>query len=176
MNITIKNKVTPNDSHLVALAMEKIEESFDLLNRVTGKQLTLASNEPLVFFNQSRTGGYVWPNRYGNRVFLNWPLFKANTEDYLNQTIPHEVAHLFQRVLAPNERSHGPIWQRLMRKIGLQPRRCHSYDTTISARYESFTYICTCTKHRISKIVHNKILKGKQYKCKSCKSDITFLG
>jgi SprT protein len=91
-------------------------------------------------------------------------------------TIPHEVAHIFQRAVSPYERSHGPIWQSLMRKIGLQPIRCHSYDTTVSARYESFTYICTCRKHHISKIVHNKILKGKQYKCKSCKSYITLLG
>ena len=156
--------------------MDKIEESIERLSQVTGKSLQLAPVEPLVFFNQSRTGGYVWPRRYGNRVFLNWPLFKANTEDYLLRTIPHEVAHLFQSLVAPKERAHGPVWQSLMRKIGLQPIRCHSYDTTISARYETYTYICTCQKHRVSKIIHNKMLKGQKRRCRSCKSYITFLG
>lgn len=173
--INLKNRVEPTDSSLVQIALDKIEECFELFNKVTGKNLVLAPVDPLVFFNQSRTGGYVWPNRYGHRVFLNWVLFKENTEDYLRQTIPHEVAHIFQRAIAPNERSHGPVWQSLMRKVGLQPRRCHNYDVSTSARYEMFTYICTCQKHQVSKVIHNKILKGQKRYCKNCKSGIVFL-
>jgi SprT protein len=176
MSIILKNKVTPHDSNLVAFAMNKIEESVDRLNQATGIDLRLATNEPLVFFNQSRTAGYVWPSRYSNRIFLNWPLFQANTEDFCNRTIPHEVAHLFQNFLKPTDSKHGPVWKSLMRKIGLEPTRCHSYDTTICARDESFTYICTCRKHRISKIIHNKMIKGQQRRCKHCRTYVTYLG
>lgn len=176
MTITIKNKVLPDDANLVALAMERIQECFHLLNEATGKNLTPSQNEPLVFFNKSRTGGYVWPSRYGNRVFLNWNLFKENTEDYLRQTIPHEVAHIFQRAISNTDRSHGPIWKSLMRKIGLQPQRCHNYDTTTAARYEMFTYICNCQKHRVSKVIHNKMLKGQTRTCRRCKSKVVYIG
>jgi SprT protein len=174
--ITLKNRVGNPDSHLYNLAMQKIRECFALFNQITGKNLQIPDSDALVFFNQSRVGGYVCPARYGNRVFLNWPLFKANTESYLNQTIPHEVAHIFQRSISSTERSHGPIWQGLMRKIGLRPDRCHNYDTTVSARYETYTYICKCQKHKVSKIIHNKMLKGQKRTCRACKDTVIYIG
>lgn len=174
--VALKNKVRNFDTELFNLAMQRILECFALFNQITGKNLRPADSEPLVFFDSSRTGGYVWPNRFGNRVFLNWTLFKENTEDYLRQTIPHEVAHIFQRNISSSERSHGPIWQGLMRKAGLRPDRCHTYDTTRSSRYEVFTYICKCQKHRVSKVIHNKMRRGQIRKCKNCRSEVVFLG
>lgn len=181
MSIALRNKVITasiENPALVARVKQRMNEVFIQLRGITGKMIFPEDIEPLVFFKESRTAGYVWRQKYGVRVFLNWPLLKANEQDFMVDTIPHEIAHLFQDILAPAERTHGPIWQKLMRRMGLNPERTHSCDTTEARRDKQlFTYVCACKKHYVSKIIHNKIQRYRQIRrCKLCHKSIAYLG
>ncbi len=55
-----------------------------------------------------------------NRMRLNPVLLCENTEDFIKQTVPHEVAHLANRTVhGPHVRPHGPEWKSMMRALGL---------------------------------------------------------
>ena len=112
---------------------------------------------------------------------INLQLLSENLDDYLQQTIPHEIAHLVVNWQARKERRrprpHGPQWQNVMRDcFALQPIRCHSYKTT-PARIvpRNFLYRCNCREHRLTSIMHNKITRNYRALCRSCQTPLFFI-
>src|SRR3546814_1296313 len=85
-------------------------------------------------------------------VQLNSVRYQENIQDYLDDTIPHEVAHLITYVLHGREaKAHGNEWQSLMRALGVRPDRCHSYDTTNSAVAKAvYKFKCDCKVFELS--------------------------
>lgn len=66
------------------------------------------------------------------KISYNHVLARENIEDFLNQTVPHEVAHLgahskFSAQGFPID-GHGPEWRELMRRFGLDPKKYHAYN------------------------------------------------
>jgi len=93
------------------------------------------------------------------------------------RTLAHEVAHhvvyevwggrRYQRI-AP----HGKEWQSVMQLLGVSDiNRCHSYDLQgiKVKRQQRHAYRCHCKKHAISTTRHNRIQRGMEYYCKSCR-------
>ena len=72
------------------------------------------------------TAGRAWLQQW--RIQLNEQLCKENTEDFMNDTIPHEVAHLVAYKVFGDD-GHGEGWRSVMRALGLNPTRCHDYNT-----------------------------------------------
>lgn len=112
---------------------------------------------------------------------INQQLLAENFEDFLRNTIPHEVAHLVVNWQSRNKRQrprpHGPEWQAVMQScFGLEPRRCHNYRTT-PARVvpRSFLYSCNCRDHLLTSIMHNKISRSYQALCKTCRTPLKFI-
>jgi len=70
----------------------------------------------------------------------------------------------------PNIRPHGHEWQPIMRQRGAEPTRCHDYDVSglDARRLKYFDYHCSCMRHQLSSIRHNKVAKGQRYLCKRC--------
>ncbi len=136
----------------------------------------------IVWDVRGRNGGYYMPGT--SVIHLNPILFNENVDDYLENTIPHEVAHLVHyfrkgddityrlRVRALGIRQkrdiHGPGWKAVMRVFGIRnPARCHSYDVSNSqVRVKNkFHYKCSsCGKdYFIGPKRHKKILAGVKY-------------
>lgn len=70
-------------------------------------------------------GRAVWPD---NRIRLNPILLCENAEDFIRETVPHEIAHLLNRAMNGNGvKPHGREWKAIMRAMGLKPQRCHNY-------------------------------------------------
>ena len=137
--------------------------------------------EGVKFFKKSRTAGYVMPMQ-SSVVYLNLELVKQNRQHFENDTIPHEVAHLFARKFQIHnnlgiEGAHGRTWKMVMKRVyGLQPIRCHSLDTEgIGKKVKKYKYICSCTKYSLGQVRHNKIQKGAKYTCRKCKKHLVFL-
>jgi SprT protein len=112
-------------------------------------------------------------------VRMNVPLAVRNREDFLANTVPHEIAHWVQRWkygyrngFGNKIRPHGPEWKRIMVQVyGLSPKRCHKYDTTetVTRRCRRYTYHCRCREHQLTSIRHNKMRKGRAaYSCTRC--------
>ncbi len=113
-------------------------------------------------------------------IKLNSILLMENLEEMINDTVPHEVAHLAVHAVYPNRRVvHGPEWATMMILFGLEPTRCHNYDTTNSSRKRrAWTYICACEHERGKNKTHllgakrhrKQQAQGLTYYCRDCRA------
>lgn len=67
-------------------------------------------------------------------IKLNMTLYRDNVGEFLNEVIPHEVAHLKQRWVDLQNHSsstaHGYVWQIAMREMSKTPTAKHSMDVS----------------------------------------------
>ena len=113
-----------------------------------------------------------------NVIRFNQTPLSENLDDFLRQTVPHEVAHLVNRTLNGQfVRPHGQEWKSIMQAFGLAPLRCHSYRVENSrvVKQRRHTYRCECREHSISQTTHNRIQKGWRYSCRFCGIFITIM-
>jgi len=134
------------------------------------------------FSLRGRCAGQARVERSGKTFLrINLKLLTENLDDFLKQTIPHEVSHLVVNWQARKKRQrprpHGPEWQDVMLDCYvLQPARCHAYQTT-PARFvpRNFLYRCDCREHRLTSIMHNRMSRRYKALCKSCKTPLKFV-
>lgn len=112
----------------------------------------------------------------GNAIRFNRQLLERNIEDFLGNTVPHEVSHLIaHRLHGPRIAPHGVEWAAIMRDVfGLEPRRCHDYDVrpVIKAAYR---YRCGCPDgHALGTRRHRSALRGRRYHCRRCRQPLEF--
>ncbi len=116
-------------------------------------------------------GMVVFPGMRKPYIRYNPDLLLGNRESFLDQTIPHEVAHLVARRLhGSGIRPHGREWRQLMNFFQADPVRCHNYDMSgIRCRaMRQYSYSCGCRQHQLSAIRHKRILNGQTYLCRRC--------
>ncbi|MCG7874030.1 MAG: SprT-like domain-containing protein [Candidatus Thiodiazotropha lotti] len=109
------------------------------------------------------------------KIRYNSTLLAQYGEKFLEQTVPHEVAHLLaRRLYGQSIKPHGSEWRSIMSYFNVPANRCHSFDTSQSAarsmRY--FDYHCLCRQHKLSAIRHNRIISGVTYLCQTCGSSL----
>lgn len=131
--------------------------------------------EPLVSYRQRGTiAGTAWLDQW--EIRLNPVLLQANQQAFIDEVIPHELAHLlvfrqFGRV-AP----HGQEWRWMMAEVlHTEPRRTHNFDLA-QVRPVTFSYGCRCQQHALTVRRHNRIQRGEaQYRCRHCGEQLVFL-
>jgi SprT protein len=109
------------------------------------------------------------------KIRYNNTLLEQYGDQFLAQTVPHEVAHLIaHRLYGPGIKPHGKAWRSIMKYFNTPAIRCHNYDTTNSTvrKIRYFNYRCGCRNHRISAIRHNRVLAGTTYLCRLCGSSL----
>jgi SprT protein len=169
--------ILPNHAiplNLIEEAEKNVKKNLEKANATLSMNLRF---EGVKFFSRSKMAGYVIPSR-DNIVYLNLDLFKANFPQFVKDTIPHEVAHLFAySLVGRSEGHHGATWKSVMRNVfRIAPNRTHSFDLSVVDLPKSqYKYICVCQKHFIGTRIHNQIQQGRVYKCRNCKKDLTFL-
>jgi SprT protein len=111
-----------------------------------------------------------------NAIRINRRLLEQNVEDFLLNTVPHEVSHLIAfhvhgRFVAP----HGAEWATIMRKVfGLKPLRCHNYDVGVCMPV-AYRYLCGCAvAHTFGPRRHKSALRGRRYYCRRCHQPLRF--
>lgn len=111
-----------------------------------------------------------------NLLRFNAELFVNNQQHFLQQTVPHEVAHLVAyQLYGLAIKPHGKEWQQIMRQVYQLPaERCHHYQV---ARKQTtyYRYQCPCdAEHLLTIRRHNSIKKGVKYICKKCKGVLSY--
>ena len=123
-----------------------------------------------------RTGGIAYAST--NHIRQNVTLLQENPDEFFNRTIPHELAHLITRRLHPKPKRikpHGPEWQGVMCRLGLEPRRTHDMDTTNAravTRTQDPRFSCACGPQSLGATKRNRWLKGVTYICSACKEPL----
>ncbi len=132
----------------------------------------LAVPTPEIRFDlRGKAAGMVIFSNTGTVVRYNPKLLEENGASFVDQTVPHEVAHLIARALHGRRiRPHGPEWKLIMAFFGVPSHRCHNFSTasTRDRRMRYFAYRCGCRDHRLSAIRHNRCRSGVTYLCRSC--------
>lgn len=132
-----------------------------------------AFERPCYLFNQrGKAAGTAHLQR--NLIKINPTLFITNREEFLQQVIPHEVAHLIAFQYYGKVRPHGKEWQRLMTDIFKRPALTTHQFNTQEVEGQKFSYRCLCTTHLLTIRRHNRVLKGNHYQCKKCKNILYF--
>ncbi len=179
---------------------EKMVETIHILESKTGKSFKIPT---LIIKQLGRVAGraklkhgqFGVPLRDAEcEIYINPDFcYNGNCEDMLNNTLPHEVAHCIAPVLynpwkhgndTKNGWGHGRAWKDTMRLLGLEPTRCHQYNTDgVTTRNKSkltreFVYKCGCREHNLTKIMHNRFQLGQYTRlhCKSCKVSLKYIG
>lgn len=121
--------------------------------------------------------------RFGARFFrVNLVLAKENIDTYLKNTVPHEFCHymvyervgLRERYFQSMPKPHGYEWKKFMIQVfGLNPKRCHSYNTANAAN-RPYVYACACQEFHLSALLHRRIRSGQRRHCCRCKMNIVF--
>lgn len=132
---------------------------------------------PLIGFNQrGKVAGVAYLERW--EIRLNPILLVENSDQFIDEVIAHEYAHLLVFALFGKVQPHGKEWQMMMTEImGLPANRTHTFNTdnSVTRKYQHFTYRCQCKEHALTSIRHNRIQAGKaQYHCKSCGSSLAY--
>ena len=151
-------------------ALEKLKQTFDKAAFVFGRAFAI----PRVTFDlRGKVAGTA--DCTTNHIRLNDVLLSENGGDFIEKTIPHEAAHLIARAIyGRGIRSHGVEWKGVMRRLGLVPTRCHTYDTTNATvrNVAKGSVYCACSEHKVTLRVIAKIQIGRTYTCRKCKTAV----
>lgn len=136
--------------------------------RLAGQYFNCDFPEPTLTYRQRGTSaGTAWLEKWEIRI--NPVLLLANQASFIEEVVPHELAHLlvfrqFGRV-AP----HGKEWRWMMSEVlKSDPRRTHEFDLA-TVRTHTYPYACGCRRHDLTIRRHNRIRRGEaQYRCRQC--------
>lgn len=115
-----------------------------------------------------------------NRLRFNLQMYQENRDDFLIQTVAHEVAHLVaHQLFGPSIRPHGEEWQLIMRGVyELEPDRCHSYKIP-QRQAKHYVYRCKCQHDHDFPFTarrHHLARDGRRYICRRCQKTLHFTG
>lgn len=141
-------------SDLTPEIREQVEQKLKSLVEFAETHFNYSRGMPTLKYDvRGRVAGYAYVNE--NLIRFNRTLLVENVDKFIEQTVPHEFAHLvdyylhpsnFDRGVGQRKRSiHGPTWKRIMMAFGANPSRCHSYDTSRSRR-RTRAYRWTCSE------------------------------
>ncbi|TKI03096.1 SprT family zinc-dependent metalloprotease [Martelella alba] len=142
--------------------------------RRAGEHFGCVFEEPALNYHQRGTSaGTAWLEQW--EIRLNPTLLLANQGEFVNEVIPHELAHLlvFRRFgrVAP----HGREWRWMMAAVlQTEPRRTHQFDLA-PVRPNTYPYVCRCQHHELTVRRHNRVMRGEaQYRCRQCGDILQF--
>lgn len=124
--------------------------------------------QPTVTYRQRGTcAGTAWLEK--NEIRLNPLLLMENQQAFIDEVIPHELAHLLVWQHFGRVRPHGKEWQWMMASVlGVAARRTHRFDVD-AVRVNTFPYRCRCQQHQLTIRRHNRVLRGEAlYRCSRC--------
>lgn len=85
-------------------------------------------NKPLIVFNNrlKTTAGRCFYEL--NKIDISTSLYKEFKQEFILDTIPHEIAHQIDYNLnGRSKQFHGPNWKRIMWLYGIEPNTYHNY-------------------------------------------------
>ena len=144
--------------------MRSLREKLQLANQ----RLERYYPEPKLVYQQRGTAaGTAWLQHW--EIRLNPVLLMENQQAFIDEVVPHELAHLLVWKYYGRVAPHGKEWKWMMESVlGVPAERTHKFETaSVSSR--SFPYRCGCRQHQLTVRRHNRVVRGEsEYRCVEC--------
>ncbi len=154
--------VVPQDlihqlEHSLQVHLKKAEQAF---------KYTFPTPD-LTFKVRGKIAGKAYLQQW--QIRLNPTLLIENQQAFIEQVIPHELAHLITYNQFGRVKPHGKEWRYIMTNIfQCSPETYHAFDIS-SVQGETFAYQCQCQIHQLSIRRHNKVKRQQTlYHCSLC--------
>lgn len=156
--------------------LDKVREGIDLIEKHYKKTISVPA---VVYAVGGATAGTANHRTY--TIDINPVLLMENLDDMIDNTVPHELAHLACHTIYPEayqssvrmvmgrrgwqmrrtkREIHGWQWQEIMRVLGADPARTHKYDVSnVSHRKARYEYRCSGCEHvmQIGPKIHKQL-------------------
>lgn len=166
-------QITPIQFHQQEQVIAATE---DYINQASIKLDYKFSSIPVVFDLKGRAAGMYKIKKSQRFIRYNPYLFAKYFSDNMTTTVPHEVAHYIVDVLygMRNTLPHGKEWKAIMAIFNADASVTCQFDLdgVPTKNYHRFNYSCLCRTHKLTRIRHNRVLKGMRYSCRSCKNEL----
>ena len=108
-------------------------------------------------------------------IKFNRTLLLENSDEFIRQVVPHELAHLIVYQVFGRVKPHGQEWKAVMTQLfNLPADTCHQFDVE-SVQGKMFAYQCECQTHYLTIRRHNRIQRDKiAYLCRKCQGKLVF--
>ena len=147
----------------------RVQRKLDALCAVVQERFGVVMRPEVAWDLRGQAAGQA--NGRRNLIRFNRELAERYSNEFVAQTVPHELAHLvaFQK-FGGSIRPHGREWQAVIVALGAEPRRTHCYEVTPTRKLKRFFYQCHCpdAEYQLTAIRHNRIQRGHVYICKRC--------
>ena len=131
---------------------------------------------PVYFDLKGRAAGMYKVSKSQRMIRFNPYIFARYFNENLTSTVPHEVAHYIVDVVygMKNTRPHGKEWKSIMALLNADASVTCNFDLNglPTKHYQRFEYLCSCRTHELTRIRHNRVLKGARYLCRKCKQEL----
>ena len=133
---------------------------FDLRGRAAG----------LAVFSRRR--------RSPDLIRINPDLLRRYPREMLDETLPHEFAHVVaHRLYGATIKPHGAEWRGVMAAFGKSPDVCHNMAAEPTRRLRRYRYRCACPQGvELTSIRHRRAQQGAGYVCRRCGEQLRYSG
>lgn len=166
-----------------------VNDCLDKAIKTFGRE-RVPMNIPVVYKTKSFAAGLATvkfnhklgfrPEMISCKIDINPVLLNENIEYVINQTVPHEVAHVVAYSVYSNViSSHGVEWISIMKLFGCEPDRCHKLNVSaINQIRNRKKYNAECICGELLEISSNQATRmknGKIYRHIDCGTSINHL-
>lgn len=94
--------------------------------------------------------------------------------DFVNEVVPHEVAHLISDKVHEMRTHHSKLWKLVCLKLGGSGLKCHSMAVKHN-KAKTYHYDCNCQRKSVLEEVHTAVQKGeKKMTCPFCEEEFVY--
>lgn len=170
--------------------LAKVEECFLTAEKFYNQKFPRATE--IIFKRNGTCGGRCTFNhsKTVRKFMFQLDFAEAYPEDYLENTVPHEVAHFIQFMVYgfsyQGIKGHGKEWKYIMRNVfHLEPTRTHNYSRKVTKTRNTRifvyggcgcgrTYQLTFTKHKKAQF-YMDVCGHHIYNCSLCKNPVKLI-